>query len=283
MNPSTSQFLSQGNKRILWELMNEHNIFNNISDKYVSNVKTDFEICITQMSYTIKPQDSILEINKQLIIKMIKGVEKYRKETITPPLISAEEVSTKKQAQLQRGFETKKDEFNKLIQPPKPENIDFTDKNNDEPIGSEMDIKLAQTIAWREKQLSQVLETQDTSAATDWINNGKVISTSTSTSTSTATANHIKIGGPANIDERSIVNIKKVNFSDTIVEHNNTVSTVNFMDKLKKIHIPEDNNINDIALIKADISSLKTDMTSLFEQNKLLLDNLDKIMDMLIK
>jgi len=282
MNPSIplSQFSSQGNKRILWELMTENNVFNNIPDKYVTNVKADFENCLTQMSHNIKPQDSILELNKQVIIKMINGVVKYAMTTLatptlaTPTLATAAEVSTKKQQQLQRGFETKREEFNNLIQPPKPATIDFTDKLDDEPIGSEMDIKLAQTIAWREKQLSQVLEKQDTSAANAWINN------------------HIKIGDPTKIDERSIVNIKKVNFADTIVEP----TTINFMDKLKRKDVNEDNSIktdlikidialikDDIALIKDDIALIKDDMNTLSEQNKLLLENIDKIMDMLIK
>ena len=268
MNPSIpqSQFSSQGNKRILWELMTENNAFNNIPDKYVTNVKADFENCLTQMSHNIKPQDSILELNKQVIIKMINGVVKYAMPI--PTLATAAEVSTKKQQQLQRGFETKREEFNNLIQPPKPATIDFTDKLDDEPIGSEMDIKLAQTIAWREKQLSQVLEKQDTSAANSWIN-----------------SNHIKIGDPTNIDERSIVNIKKVNFADTIVEP----TTINFMDKLKRKDVHEDNAIktdiikDDMALIKDSIALIKDDMNTLTEQNKLLLENIDKIMDMLIK
>jgi len=268
MNPSIplSQFSSQGNKRILWELMTENNVFNNIPDKYVTNVKADFENCLIQMSHNIKPQDSILELNKQVIIKMISGVVKYA--MATPTLATAAEVSTKKQQQLQRGFETKREEFNNLIQPPKPATIDFTDKLDDEPIGSEMDIKLAQTIAWREKQLSQVLEKQNTSAANTWINN-----------------NHIKIGDPTNIDERSIVNIKKVNFADTIVEP----TSINFMDKLKRKDVNEDNSIKtdliktDIVLIKDSIALIKDHMNTLSEQNKLLLENIDKIMDMLIK
>jgi len=296
MNPvnTLSQFMHQGNKRILWELMTENNIFNNIPDKYANNVKTDFENCLTQMSGNIKPQDSILDLNKQVILNMIKVVEQYKvtehkvtEHKVTDnrhknelPLTS-NEASAKKQEKFQRGFETKQAEFNQLIQPPKPTSIDFTDKIDDEPIGSEMDIKLAQTIAWREKQLSQVLEKQDTTAANEWIN-GSSTGNSISTGNSTSNNNHIKIGDVTRIDEKSIINVKKVNFADTLVESTKKPeangSQLNFMDKLKK-----KDGTEELVFIKTEIASIKTEMNILVEQHKLLLENIGKIMEMLNK
>jgi hypothetical protein len=304
MSNNLSQFTNQGNKRILWELMTENNIFNNIPDKYANNVKTDFENCLTQMSGNIKPQDSILDLNKQVILNMIKLVEQYkvnehkvndhRYKNEVP--LTANEASAKKQEKFQRGFETKQAEFNQLIQPPKPTSIDFTDKIDDEPIGSEMDIKLAQTIAWREKQLSQVLEKQDTTAANEWINSNSTNSTSNSTnstsnstnSTSNSTNstsnsnNHIKIGDVTRIDERSLINVKKVNFADTLVESTKKPeangSQPNFMDKLKK-----KDGTEELVFIKTEIASIKTELNTLVEQHKLVLENIGKMMEMLNK
>lgn len=273
------RFMSQDNKRLLWDIMVQNNIFNNISETYVTNVKQDFETCLLQMSTRINPQDSILDLNKQIILKMIEEVNKY---TQTKPITSAE-ITTKKQEKFQKGLQSKQEEFNNLIQPPKPVVIDFSDKVDDEPIGSEMDIKLAQTIAWREKQLSQVLEKQDTTAANEWIN-GKGINLEETQKTNN---NFIKIGSDTKIDERSIINVKKVNFADTLIERGPNamqgakelpLSTISFMDKLKKKDGNEPSHI-----INEEIASIKSEMGQIKEQNKLLLEKLDKIMEMLIK
>jgi hypothetical protein len=284
------KFLSQDNKRLLWELMIAQNIFQGISDTYINNVKTDFERTLAQKATTIQARDDILSLNKQVLFKMVEEVKKYIQLPVT-----SEEVLTKKQEKFQRGLASKQEEFNTLIQPPKPPVIDFTDKLDDEPIGSEMDIKLAQTIAWREKQLSQVLEKQDTTQANDWIKNG-IQATHGDT---------IKIGESTNIDD--IINVKKVSFSDREAEpmsmqsnsmqsnsmqsnsmpsnsmqsnsmpsnsmqsnsmqSNNTPLT--FMDKLKKKDIYE------------EISSVKTDIKILLTQHKLILENQEKILHLL--
>ena len=201
-----TKFVSQDNKRILWEIMFENNLFTNIPNKYVSNIKADFEVSLEKISKTITPTDNILNLNKKSIMQMIDEVKKYEQKTEPPPITSAE-VLTKKQEQFQKGLQTKQEEFTRLIQPVKPQSIDFTEKIIDEPIGSEMDIKLSQTIAWREKQLSQVLEKQSPTEANDWINNGKKVN-------STNVTNHITIGNSTKIDENNIINLRKVSFVD---------------------------------------------------------------------
>jgi hypothetical protein len=268
MNVSVQQkFLSQGNKRLLWELMNQHNIFHGISDTYINNVKGDFERALSQRGSSIIEKDDILSLNKQVIIKMVEEVKKYAPVNATVLThITSQEILAKKQEKFQRGLESKQEEFNNLIQPPIPPVIDFTEKLDDDPIGSEMDIKLAQTISWREKQLSQVLEKQDTTKANEWIKNGKQ-----ELSIQASHGDSIKIGDPTNIED--IINIKKVSFSDRENEpmsiQSNSIQ-LTFMDKLKKKDIYE------------EVTSLKLDIRNLLEQNKLILENQEKILKLLI-
>jgi hypothetical protein len=256
---------------------------------------------------------------------MMEEVKKYRETPIAAapatqymPVTSAE-VQTKKQAQFQKGLQTKQEEFNRLIQPVKPQTIDFADKIDDEPIGSEMDIKLSQTIAWREQQLSQVVEKQNPVEANDWINNGKKVSGTAYAHTNANNANntkpiinstnHIKIGDPTNIDESSFINLKKVSFAednnkDTNNKGTNNKSSIpfNFMDKLKKKEGTDDNsklemdllkaeltNINseltdvkaELTDVKAELTYVKADISKLLLDNKLILENQEKIMDKL--
>lgn len=225
--PLSNKFTSMGNKRIIWDLLIEHNVFNDIPDKYLINVKTEFEELLQNMSVQLQPSETILNANKQAILRMIDTANKYKvaqayayekpayeKPAYEKPAyekpITANDISTKKQAQFQKGLQTKQEEFNNLMQPFKPAVIDFKDKTDEEPI-SEMDKKLAETIAWREQQLSQVLEKQNINSATEWINNGAAATTPP------ATNNSIKIGDVTNIDEKQIItvnNSKKVSFMD---------------------------------------------------------------------
>lgn len=286
-----TKFVSQDNKRILWEIMVENNLFTNIPNKYVNKIKADFEDSLEKISKTIVSTDNILNLNKKSIMLMIEEVQKYSQIADIP--ITSAEALVKKQEKFQKGLQTKQEEFTSLIQPVKPQSIDFTEKITDEPIGSEMDIKLSQTIAWREKQLSQVLEKQSPVEASEWINNGKKVSTA-------SVSNHITIGNSTKIDESNIINLKKVSFvdaTDTRLDvnelrlqvselQNNTViepkkmepPPFNFMDKLKKKDGLEEVK-NDLVLVKADIELLKTNVDRLILDNKLILENQEKILD----
>jgi len=284
------KFTSQANKRLLWEIMVENNVFTDISNTYVTNIKADFEKNLQRIKGTITGNDTILELNKKSILKMIEEVKKYRElpnSTTTPhhvPVTSSE-VLNKKQAQFQKGLQTKQEEFNQLIQPVKPQTIDFSDKTDDEPIGSEMDMKLSQTIAWREQQLSQVLEKQNPTEANEWINNGKKENVTANGIANVSpiinSSNHIKIGDPTKIDESNFINLKKVSFVEdnvNIIINDRATNdratndratndratndrAFNFMDKLKKKEGIEDIK-PDIEILKAELTNVKAELTN---------------------
>ena len=308
------KFISQDNKRLLWGIMVEHNVFDSIPNKYANNIKADFEKKLQGIKSVIARSDNILDLNKKTILQMMEEVKKYRETPPDVPVTSAE-VQTKKQAQFQKGLQTKQEEFNRLIQPVKPQTIDFADKIDDEPIGSEMDIKLSQTIAWREQQLSQVLEKQNPVEANDWINNGKKVSSTANAYANNAnntkpiinSTNHIKIGDPTNIDESSFINLKKVSFAEDNINDKGTNNkgtnnkgtnndkVFNFMDKLKKKEGIDDNSKLEMDLLKAELTNVKAELTDvkagltdvkadiskLLLDNKLILENQEKIMDKL--
>jgi hypothetical protein len=249
-----------------------------------------------QTAVNIPANETILSVNKQIIMQMLNEVKKYKQGPVT-----SADLGSQKQAKFQRGVESKQAEFNSLIQPVKPMTIDFADKLNDEPIGDEMETKLAQTIAWREQQLRQVLDKQgpvdtsfDTSnEASDWLTKGQslmnkdqsLMNKDQSLSQVLPQVNrNIKIGDTTSIEEKHIINIKKVSFaeqsetsskqsetsskqsetsskqSETSSKQSETSSVpiINFMDKLKKKDVNEEMKI-DIAAIKTDMASIKID------------------------
>ena len=181
MSDIVSRFKSNQNKGIIWSLLNEHNVFNGIDIKYVNMIKQDFDGKVNYISNSISNNDTMVSLNKKVISEMIIELNKYK--TIQPieinttsnnssnanaiasansvPITSAE-AQLQKQTLFQKNLETKQNEFDTLINKQKPVTIDFSDNNGqDKPNSAEMERKLAETIAWREKQLNIVLDTQN--------------------------------------------------------------------------------------------------------------------------
>jgi hypothetical protein len=188
MTDSVSKFKSNQNKGIIWALLNDHNVFNGIDNKYVTSIKAEFDTKIDLISNTISTTDTLVTLNKKVISEMMNEMTKYKIQgqsiqggVITIPITSAE-TQLQKQTLFQKNLETKQSEFDTLINKPKPTTIDFADNNGqDKPNSSEMERKLAETIAWREKELKVVLDTQtksnaNISEASKWINRDNVSS-----------------------------------------------------------------------------------------------------------
>ena len=125
-----------------------------------------------------------------------------------------------------------------------------------------MEQKLAETIAWREKQLNMVLNVQDKKEANQWINKDNSLEQQKSleqnniipTNDSIKHLKHLKIDNDTLLEDKEIINLpsnnnnnnnnKKVSFS--------TISTVNDNDNENSIiDVDNDNkNNNFISLLK---------------------------------
>jgi len=181
MTDVTYSFKSDKNKGIIWGLMNEYGVFKGIDNSYASLVKTDFDTKVEYISRSIASSDNLINLNKRVITEMMADMTKKYKGPGTGPEykgpeykgtvpVTSAEALLQKQTIFQKNLQTKQTEFDSLIQKAKPTTIDFADNAQDKPNGEEMERKLAETIAWREKQLNVVLDTQDKTEANIWIN-----------------------------------------------------------------------------------------------------------------
>lgn len=163
-------FDKQNNKAFLWNLMYEKNLFKDIQDKHVENVKMDFEEKIKEIKRTATSNTTLIQLNKKVISEMVDKLNKY-KYPIEPRRvpITAEEVSQQNQLKFKTNLESLQTEFANSIRLQKPTDIDFSDVL-DKPIGSEMDNMLATAIAMRENDLNIVLDKQDSVTGEEWIN-----------------------------------------------------------------------------------------------------------------
>lgn len=155
-------FESQYNKRLLWQLMSDNNIFAGIPDTKVEAVKSMFE---KEISIVNNKKMSLLEKNKKILVTMNTKLNYLRVTSIkSKPATKETDLLKERTAVMQSKLEDKKEEFNNLMNTKQPEKIDFADDNEDKPIGSEMDQLLANMMENRKQQLNQVMQKQDTNA-----------------------------------------------------------------------------------------------------------------------
>ena len=294
MTDILTNFKSNQNKGIIWGLLNDHNVFNGIDNKYVTSIKSEFDNKINQISNTISTTDNLVTLNKKVISEMITEMIKYkppniqrqpsRQEQLDVIPITSADAQLQKQTLFQKNLETKQNEFDTLINKPKPNTIDFADNNGqDKPNTSEMERKLAETIAWREKQLNVVLDTQNKSEtsiseANKWINRDNV---------SPSENNLIlKIDKNTPVDI-NVINLdnkfkKKVSFPDSKDLGLGTEPIAdNFLSLLKKKdtqHIAH-NNVNNSYNLDEDMIFMKSQIKELMDKQNIVLKNQNIILE----
>jgi hypothetical protein len=142
-----TEFLSNKNKAMIWQLLDDKGAFLNIPNTYLPKVKELYEKVFEKIS-NIK-NISLVQQNKLSITEIMKDLSFLKTSNISKPL---EEV----QIQLNKDFENKQNEFINLIKRPTPEEVNFED-NNDLPLNiNEMDSMLNKMIALRETELNQI-------------------------------------------------------------------------------------------------------------------------------
>ena len=121
------------NKEILWSVMYENGLFNDIPDTGLNDIKNIFEETIQSIASSI-PYDvskkNATELNKIILQNMTNNIDNYKKNM---------------QKNMQKKmFEERKEKINKVLAPEKPKEIEFFDKSDDDkPItGEDMNVLL---------------------------------------------------------------------------------------------------------------------------------------------
>ena len=145
-----SDFSSNENKGMMWQLLYEQGAFNNISNTYINNIKGDFDKIVNVIS--TKRELDLTSKNKLLLTEIVKYLEQYKENSrhVTRPL---EEVQIK----MDKDLKEKEKEFIELIKRPSPAEIDFTEKI-DEPLKeSSINSMLNKMIAEREIEINNII------------------------------------------------------------------------------------------------------------------------------
>lgn len=228
-----SEFTSNNNKSILWDILVEQNLFEGIDMKFRNEIKDAFEQNILQTEKQGRGL-SLIEKNKDVIKNMVIVLDTFKRQaqTTIPRQYTNEELHNERQKAFERELKRKQTEFDGLART-MPEKIDFSDKSDDK-IGDRMDMLLSEAIASREKQLNQLLQVQNPELATKWIENGGNGINSNDLDNFGQINPHqninLKIGGDAHIQDHQIVNLDK----NLLIKQNAHRTKVSFNDDNNK-------------------------------------------------
>jgi hypothetical protein len=143
LNSNANFITSKENKEVLWNVLYNNKLFNNIPETEFNNIQMLFEKTILKSldenrelsTNTISDPKNIIAINKIILQNMVTTIANYKKSLLTPIEIK-ETLKAEKLEEFDKELTAKKVSFNDLITLKKPEVIDFSDVKEDEPLTS---------------------------------------------------------------------------------------------------------------------------------------------------
>ena len=143
LNSNASFITSKDNKEVLWNVLYNNKVFNNIPETEFNNIQMLFEKTILKSldetrelsTNTISDPKNIIAINKIILQNMVTTIANYKKSLLTPIEIK-ETLKAEKLEEFDKELSAKKVSFSELITLKKPEVIDFSDVKEDEPLTS---------------------------------------------------------------------------------------------------------------------------------------------------
>lgn len=122
---ATNSFISNDNKKLLWDMLQSNNMFYGIEDSNFTNVKIMFENVIMKLGLGIKDEisrEKLLSLNKSAILEIKTNLEFFKHKN------NQETVDNEKILVFDRNLETARNDFSESISIKKPTEPEFSSK-----------------------------------------------------------------------------------------------------------------------------------------------------------
>lgn len=226
------EFNTNGNKELIWNLLQENNVFDGINNKKMNKIQAIFEETIQNIELT-QSKNNLMTKNKNAMEEIILKIGNERdKPNKVEMIYTSDGLSKHRRETFDNKLKQQQDNLNTYTHPKIPDKPNFND-DIDTPIGDDMDKLIAERLASRERELDVPHITKE---AEKWLNNG------------TREKNNFLQKTPSETD-------KKVTFN--LQSQNTTVLT--------KSIIEDDINMN---VLKDDKSSIKLEVSDFFSKLK---------------
>jgi len=254
-------FESRDNKGAIWDELRRLNYFQGFKASSKEEVRRLLDNAITMVAIQ-KPQLSVLEKNNEVIEQMMSNrdlfvaQERNIIQEIDSSALTAEGMRELREQEFTKQLGKHKLEFDNLINQGRPENIDFSDKTQEQRIGGEMESLVARAQRMRDMDLESVGKNDSSSSQTEvekWINGGRPL----------------KIEENTNLPvESQPITPRKVRFSEPKAEDDifaklKNKPTLNIDEKIEKIESRLNNMDSILKIILESIVSVKKSITNL--------------------
>ena len=234
------EFTSNNNKGMIWGLLEESKIFHGIENNKFTKIQSIMEGIINRINSN-NSDLSLIEKNKmameEIIFNINKEKEKSGKSKKIQMIYTADDLQKEREDNFSIKLKEQEENLNTYINPKKPEEPDFSDKNNnnDKPIGGEMDRLIAERMASRERELEVPASPLNLKEAEEWINNSRDVKSKAIVETPLALVSDKKVSFDL-LDESANQSIEYQ--EDMIVSNNNNnnikLEVNNLFNKLKR-------------------------------------------------
>jgi hypothetical protein len=174
-------FESRENKATIWNELKRINYFNGFKASSKDEVRRLLDNSITMVAIQ-KPQLSVADKNHDVIQQMMANrdlfvsQERHANPGVMDNTITAEGMRELREQEFARQLGKHQAEFDNLINKGRPEDIDFSDKMQEQRIGGEMESLVARAQQMRQMDLESASKNTGGSSQSEverWINGGR--------------------------------------------------------------------------------------------------------------
>jgi hypothetical protein len=281
-------FLNKENVDLIWEVILDAQVFD--TNEHKQNIQDIHDLFIEQIRLFNQREkknpssqtQTLIDMNKKFITGFLEKINYPTNDSGSSSVVTSQEIQNERKTAFEKELSKKRTEFDHAMNVTVPEPPNFKDNLTDQPIGGNMEMLIAQTLAQRnlelEKihienknginpdQLKQFLNPQETS-----IKNEKHIQLNTANSfTGGREIKYIQIGEP--VDEpldNQIIDLnhpheKRISWAkeNHVYEFKKNVdydNDANIFSKLKKVSVSETKSMEkEIFELKEKISKMET-------------------------
>lgn len=165
------EFLGNENKFMLWSVLQESNVFQNIPNEYFEQIKETFDNVLLDYSRNTN-ETEIVSMNKDVIPILLTKMHSIANSQVSNKKIQlvyrSEDIKKEREDDFNKKMEMQQSNMKDYLQPKKPKEVSFAINNDDKPLGGNMDRLIKDMMASRQREL-ETLQTNSLEDAKKWI------------------------------------------------------------------------------------------------------------------
>jgi len=170
-------FLGNENKSLLWSVLQESDVFQNIPNNRFDDIRATFDKVLNnynQNSNSSSIKQDMVSMNKEVIpillnkinsistsTSAVKSSHKKIEVVYRAEDMRVEDIHKKRAEEFNTKIQEQQTNMNELLQPKKPKEVSFADNKEDKPLGGDMERLIQDMLTSRERELETISATQD--------------------------------------------------------------------------------------------------------------------------